>query len=69
MINLDFHTAGLLFVTLLSLIAAGHILAAALIGLYICRPDPTSSSDQADDSKLFELQTPPPVELHRRDQK
>ena len=45
------------------------ILAAALIGLYICRPDPTSSSDQADDSKLFELQTPPPVELHRRDQK
>lgn len=101
MINPDFHTAGLLFVTLLSLIAAGHIvvlsliccfshsleiqviihkvnacllvfqaiLAAALIGLYICRPDPTSSSDQADDSKLFELQTPPPVELHRRDQK
>ena len=86
MINIDFHTAGLLFVTLLSLIAAGHIvvlsliccfshsleiqviihkvnacllvfqaiLAAALIGLYICRPDPTSSSDQADDSKLFE---------------
>ena len=101
MINLDFHTAGLLFVTLLSLIAAGHIVvlsliccfshaleihviihkvnaglvvfqasvAAARIGLYICRPDPTSSSDQADDSKLFELQTPPPVELHRRDQK
>lgn len=94
MINLDFHTAGLLFVTLLYLIVAGHIivlyliccfshsleiqvinacllvfqaiLAAALIGLYICRPDPTSSSDQADDSKLFELQTPPPVELHRR---
>lgn len=96
MINIDFHTAGLLFVTLLYLIVAGHIivlylsfshsleiqviihkvnacllvfqaiLAAALIVLYICRPDPTSSSDQADDSKLFELQTPPPVELPRR---
>ena len=69
MINLDFHTAGLIFVTLLYLIVAGHIivlyliccfshsleiqviihkvnacllvfqaiLAAALIGLYICK--------------------------------
>lgn len=101
MIELDLRTSCLLFFTLLSLIAAGHIvvlslicsfshsleiqviiqkvnacllvfqtiLAAALIVLYICRPDPTSSSDQADDSKIFELQMPPPVELHRRDQK
>lgn len=101
MINLDFHTAGLLFVTLLSLIVAGHIivlsliccfsgaleiqvviqkvnacllltqaiLAAALIVLYISRPDSMSSSDQANDNKLFEPQTPPPVELHRRGQK
>lgn len=30
MINLDFHTAGLLFVTLLSLIAAGHIVVLSL---------------------------------------
>lgn len=31
MINLDFHTAGLLFVTLLSLIVAGHIIVLSLI--------------------------------------
>ena len=31
MINLDFHTAGLLFVTLLYLIVAGHIIVLYLI--------------------------------------